>query len=167
MEMNSDRQVLMNLNKNNNLNISNLERQKYNSNNKEEKNKIPIKPNSSFNYREAPKEKNGFVKLNNNKNKNIFKNRSKQAVIPKKTPDKKIAKNNEKDTNFSNNNLLNRFKTDLNKNKNNSKKKPTKANQNISQIIMLFHHLIQKYFQLYTFYLIVLIIHHIILNHQH
>ena len=128
MEINSDRQVLMNLNKNNNLNISNLERQKYNSNNKEERNKIPIKPNSSFNYRDAPKEKNGFVKLNNNKNKNILKNSSKQTVIPKKTPDKKSAKNNEK-----NNKLLNRYKTDLNKNKNNnSKKQPTKTNQNIS-----------------------------------
>ena len=127
MEMNSDRQVLLNLNKNNRLNVSNFERQKYSSNNKEEKNKIPIKPNSSFNYREMPKENNnGFVKINNNKNKNFVKNKTKQNVIPRKTLDKKLNNNNEKEINNSHNNLLNRFKTESNKNNNNIKKKSKK-----------------------------------------
>jgi len=136
MEMNSDRQILMNLNKNNHLNISNLEKQKnYSSNNnKEEKNKNIVKPNSSFNYREVPKEnKNGLVKINKNKKNNIVKNKTKQNVIPKKSIDKKLNNyNTEKESNLTHNNLLNRFKTESNKNKNNSKKKPNKIIQNMN-----------------------------------
>ena len=86
MEMNSDRQAIMNLNKNNRLNISNLEKQRnYNSNNKIDKNQN-VKPNSSFNYKEMPMKdnKNGFIKINNNKKKNILKNKTKQNINSKK-----------------------------------------------------------------------------------
>ena len=129
MEMNSDRQALINLNKNNHLNISNIERQKnYNSNNKNEKKNV-IKPNSSFNYRDYTnkEKKNEIIKLNNNNNKNkILKNKTKQNVMSKKSIEKVF---NEKDYNISHNNLINRFKTESNKNanaKNNSKKKKNK-----------------------------------------
>ena len=134
MEMNSDRQAMMNLNKNTHLNISNLEKQKnLSSNNKtDNKNQIAVKPNSSFNYREVKQKenKNGFIKINNNnKNNNIIKNRTKQNVMSKKTIEKKF--NTEKDTNLSHNNLINRFKTESNKNSNNETlKKKNKFIQN-------------------------------------
>ena len=130
MEMNSDRQALININKNIHLNISNLEKQKNScSNNKtENKNQVVIKPNSSFNYRDvkSKENKNVVVKLNNNKINNMFKNKAKQTVIAKKSIENKF--NTEKDNiNLSHNNILNRFKTESNKTKkNDSKKKKNK-----------------------------------------
>ena len=130
MEMNSDRQAIMNINKNTHLNISNFEKQKnLSSNNKtENKNTVVVKPNISFNYKDVkPKEsKNGFVKLNNN----MLKNKTKKSVIAKKSIENKY--NTEKDkNNLSHNNLLNRFKTESNKNQNeHSKKKKNKYIQN-------------------------------------
>ena len=138
MEINSDRQAIINLNKQNYLNYSSLEKSKNGSaNNKVDKSQNPVKPNSSFNYRDIkPKDnKNGFVKINNNKN--ISKNRTKENVVSKKQLEKKYnlekCKEKKKD-NFTHNNLLNRFKVETNKieNSNNyiTKKKKNKLEQN-------------------------------------
>ena len=130
MQINSDRQILMNLNKNH-LNISNLEKQKnLTSGNKQEKNINSAKPNSSFNYKEvAPKEnKNNFVKLNvnSNRNRNILKIKAKKNLVSKKL-------NNDKDpNNLSHNNLINRYKTESNNN-NSRKKNKLNNNQNNNQ----------------------------------
>ena len=154
MEINSDRQAILNLNKNNHLNISNLEKHKnYTSNNKIEKNPNinPIKPNSSFNYRDitSKENKNGFVKINktnnintnNNKN-NILKNKTKPNIAPKKAIDNKFNPDKEKENNLSHN-LLNRFKTETTGNNKSKKKKNNylknknnekKENKNITDI---------------------------------
>ena len=90
MKMNSDRQAMMNINKNN---LSHYENQKnYNSNNKNDKNinisNNVIKPNNSFNYREIKikDNKNDIIKhnyqtnnINLRENKQINKNNSKKS----------------------------------------------------------------------------------------
>ena len=118
MEMNSDRQAIMNLNKNNILNK-----------------KIENKQNSSFNYRE-PKEnnKNGFVKIKNeNKKGNILKNKTKTNINSKKSLEKRYINNNnnikEKENNLSHN-IINRFKTESNKNNIKKNKLINKGNKN-------------------------------------
>ena len=87
MQMNSDRQALINLNKKNYMNVSNIQKQNsYHINNDKKPN--AIKPNSSFNYRDnsSKENKNEIVKLNNNNNKNkIIKNKTKKNVISKKS----------------------------------------------------------------------------------
>ena len=108
MEMNSDRQAIMNLNKNLNKKIEN-------------------KQNSSFNYRETKENnKNGFVKIKNeNKKSNILKNKTKTSINSKKSLEKRYINNNnnkEKENNLSHN-IINRFKTESNKNNNIKKNK--------------------------------------------
>ena len=108
MEMNSDRQAIMNLNKNLNKKIEN-------------------KQNSSFNYRETKENnKNGFVKIkNDNKKSNILKNKTKTSINSKKSLEKRYINNNnnkEKENNLSHN-IINRFKTESNKNNNIKKNK--------------------------------------------
>ena len=130
MQMNSDRQALINLNKKKYMNVSNSQKQNsYHVNNEKKPN--AFKPNSSFNYRDnsSKENKNEIVKLNNNNNKNkIIKNKTKKNVISKKSIEKLF---NEKDYNISHNNFINNFKIESNKKgKNNSKKRKT---QNINK----------------------------------
>ena len=136
MEMNSDRQAMMNLNKHNFLNVINIEKPKnFTSNNKDDKSPIPAKKNSSFNYKDIqPKEeKNGFVKINNNiKKKNLSKKRKTDNAIAKKQIDKKYNIEKEKENYNLSHNLLNRYKTESNKTpiNNNSKLRKKKNLQN-------------------------------------
>ena len=119
MEMNSDRQAIMNLNKNYNLNK-----------------KIENKQNSSFNYRDIKENnKNGFVKIKNeNKKGNILKNKTKTNINSKKSLEKRYINNNNKEKEKENNlshNIINRFKTESNKNNNAKKNKLiNKGNKN-------------------------------------
>ena len=123
MKMNSDRQALMNINKNNLNNLTNLEMQnKYNSNRKGEKNeKNPIKPNNSFNYKEIQINKNSIINLRENKNKQKSMDRKDNNIKAKKSKDKtKINMKYNKDNITNKNNILNRvIKTETNKNHNN------------------------------------------------
>ena len=123
MKMNSDRQALMNLNKNN---LSNCDEQRnYNSNHKIEKNISSvlnaIKPNHSFNYKE--------IQINKNKNshninlkENLSKHKSQDSkelfIKSKKSKEKKnIITNYNKENLMNKNNLINRIvKTEINKN---------------------------------------------------
>ena len=142
MEMKSDREVLINLNKNNFLNKSNIDRPKpkilisNNKKEKKEKKQKEIRQNSSFNYRDTSKEnKNEFPKLNDINN--ILKNKSKQNDVPKKPIDK-VFKG--KDDYMAQTNFINKFKTEANKFgnnnfqkvKNNSFQKRTKKKDNFN-----------------------------------
>ena len=87
MQINSDRQALMNINKNNLLNKSNIDVQKnFGSNNKIEKSEKntnnvssvinSMKPNSSFNYKEIPIKENKISMIPKIKSKNTHTNKS-------------------------------------------------------------------------------------------
>ena len=141
MQINSDRQALMNINKNNLLNKSNIDVQKnFGSNNKIEKSEKntnnvssvinSMKPNSSFNYKEIPIKENKISMIPKIKSKNTHTNKSlrenKQKIKNRpdnnnnrKSRDKKIINtNNNKEniiTNNSNNNNINNNNNLLNR----------------------------------------------------
>ena len=108
MKMNSDRQAMMNLNKNTLNNLNNLShfdiQQNYNSNHKREKNDKNennniIKPNNSFNYREIKRKdnKNDLMKIDyKNNNTNIRENRKKSTKNQTKSKDKNMSAINSK-----------------------------------------------------------------------
>ena len=130
LKMNSDRQVLMNFNKNNLSNCDIIKN--YNSNHKNEKldrivNNV-IKPNNSFNYKEIKLRKNNSTlreKINKQKSQD---KKELSHYISKKSREKNIIINYNKEINR--NNLLNRitktesndyrkiFKKEINKHKN-------------------------------------------------
>ena len=125
MKMNSDRQALINLNKNNLCSLEIPQNNNFNSNRKHEKNgnsNNVIKPNNSFNYKEIKLNKNGILTNDKINNISLRENKNKQKSrdnIIKKSKDKKnyINNNKENKNNAYKNNLLNRIiKTETNKN---------------------------------------------------
>ena len=129
MKMNSDRQALINLNKNNLCSLEIPQNNNFNSNHKHENNTNSnnvIKPNNSFNYKEIKLRKN-----NSTLREKINKQKSRDNII-KKSKDKKNPINNNKEykNNVYKNNLLNRIiKTETNKNYKNEIHENKKVNK--------------------------------------